>query len=362
MADSEQEKTEDASERKIQQFRDEGKVAQSKELSAAIGLTVGAGSLLAAFPLFSAGFYGLFDALNDRISDHELTQEDVSNVALAIAVNLGPPLLLVLAASTFSTIIAGLLVTGFNVAPDALVPKLERLDPLENAKSHFFSVQPVVALIKGLAVATAVSWAAWSAIETRLDALPVIAAVDVRGQLEFMTELIQSFFQRVLPVTLAIGAADYGWQRFQLAEQMRMTQQEVKQEHKEQEGNPQVKAKRRQRQRQLATGQMLRKVQEADVVVVNPTHYAIALRYRKDQSGAPIVLARGVDHLALKIRAEANRHEVPIIENRTLARALYAKSRLGLPIPAEFYGAVAQVLAVVYRRRAQAHAARAGSA
>lgn len=359
MAESEQEKTEDASERRIQQFRDEGKVAQSKELSAAIGLTVGAGSLFAVFPMLNTGFRALFDALNDRISDHELTPEDVSSIAFAIAMNIGPPLLMVLAAGAFSTIIAGLLVTGFNVAPAALEPKFERLDPLQNAKSHFFSAQPVVALIKGLAVAGAVSWAAWSAIETRMDALPVIAAVDVRGQLEFMNELIQSFFQRVLPVVLAVGVVDYGWQRFQLAEQMRMTQQDVKQEHKEQEGNPQVKAKRRQRQRQLAMGQMLRKVQKADVVVVNPTHYAIALRYRKDEGGAPIVLARGVDHLALKIRAEANRHEVPIIENRSLARAMYAKSRLGFPIPAEFYGAVAQVLAVVYRRRVQAQAARA---
>ncbi len=357
MAESEQEKTEDASERRIQQFRDEGKVAQSKELSAAIGLTVGAGTLLAAFPMMSDGFAALFDALNERISDHELTQEDVSSLALTIAMNIGPPLMLVLAASAFSTLIAGLLVSGFNVAPAALEVKFERLDPLQNAKSHFLSVQPVVALIKGIAVASAVSWAAWSAIETRMDALPVIASVDVRGQLEFMTELIQSFFQRVLPVALAVGAADYGWQRYQLSEQMRMTKEEVKQEHKEQEGNPQVKAKRRQRQRQLAMGQMLRKVQEADVVVVNPTHYAIALRYRKGEGGAPIVLARGVDHLALKIRAEANRHEVPIIENRALARAMYAKSRLGFPIPAEFYGAVAQVLAVVYRRRAQAHAA-----
>ncbi len=354
MADSEQEKTEQASERRVQQFRDEGRVAQSKELSAAVSLFAGGGALVLSLGMFGDGFRHLTDALRAHLGDHELTSADVQAILTTIGLNLGPPVLLVLAASSLTTVLVGLMLTQFNFATQALEPKFERLNPLTNFQQHFLSVQPAVQLVKGIAVAIAVGWAAWSAVESHLDALPVVATLDVRGQGAFLVELVLEFLKRVVPVALAVGAADYGWQRYQLAEQMKMTKEEVKQEHKEQEGDPKIKGKRRQRQRQIAMGQTLRRVKDADVVVVNPTHYAVALRYRKDEGGAPIVVARGVDHLALKIRAEAGRHEIPVIENRPLARALYAKAKAGLPIPPEFYGPVAQLLAAVYRRRAGA--------
>jgi flagellar biosynthetic protein FlhB len=144
---------------------------------------------------------------------------------------------------------------------------------------------------------------------------------------------------------------DLVYQRWQLSQRMMMSVQEVRDEHRESEGDPQIKAKRKQRQRQLATRQSLAKVALADVVVTNPTHYAIALRYRRQENAAPVVVARGLDHLALQIRQEAMRNDVMVIENRPLARALYAKAKVGAAIPAEFYPAVAEVLAVVYRRR-----------
>lgn len=352
--DSDQERTEEASERRIQQFRDEGRVAQSKELISAVGLFAGAGALVMSLGLFGSGFRHLMDALRAHLGDHDLTRADLLQIATTIGLTIVPPTLLVLAAASFTTIMAGLLLTQFNFATSALEPKFERLDPFANFQQHFMSIQPVVQLVKSCVVGVAVGWAAWAAVEDRLDALPVVAGLGVRGQTAFLVELVVAFLQRVIPVALAVGALDYGWQRYQLAEQMKMTKEEVKQEHKEQEGDPKIKGKRRQRARQIAMGQTLRKVKDADVVVVNPTHYAVALRYRKEEGGAPMVVARGVDHLALKIRAEASRHEIPVIENRPLARALYAQAKLGLPIPAEFYGPVAQLLAVVYRRRAAA--------
>lgn len=357
--DSDQERTEEASERRIQQFRDEGRVAQSKELISAIGLLAGAGALFMSLGLFGEGFRHLMDALRAHLGDHELTRADLLEVATTIGLTIVPPTLLVLTAASFTTVMAGLLFTQFNFASSALEPKFERLDPFTNFQQHFMSVQPLVQLAKSVIVGVAVAWAAWASVRDHVDALPVVAALGVRGQTAFLVELVAGFLQRVVPVALAVGALDYGWQKYQLAEQMKMTKEEVKQEHKEQEGDPKIKGKRRQRARQIAMGQTLRRVKEADVVVVNPTHYAVALRYRKEEGGAPIVVARGVDHLALKIRAEASRHEVPIIENRPLARALYAKAKLGLGIPAEFYGPVAQVLAVVYRRRAAEARARA---
>jgi flagellar biosynthetic protein FlhB len=135
---------------------------------------------------------------------------------------------------------------------------------------------------------------------------------------------------------------------------MKMSKQDVKQEMKEQDGDPLIKARRRAMARQIAFGRQLQDVQKADVVLTNPTHYAVAIRYRKEEGDAPIVLARGIDHQALQIRAEAGRHDVPTIENRPLARALHAKSKVGRPIPKDFFGPVAQVLAVVYKRRRRA--------
>lgn len=351
MAETDAEKTEEASEQRIKQAREEGRVATSKELVAATGILAGGATLFAMLPHIGDGYHGMVDSLRFRLSDGELTSADVTQIFATIAITIGPPLLLVLATATISMTTAGLTATGFNFAPGAMEPKPERLNPLTNFQQQFFSSQPWIQLAKGIAIATLIGWAAWGCVEEHMDAIPALGRLAARGQLLFLSDLASSFLKRVGPVVVAIGVADYAWQRFNMSRQMRMTKEEVKREHKEQEGDPQIKARRRARARQIATQQMLPRVKEADVVLVNPTHYAIAIRYRKDENHAPVVLARGVDHLALKIRAEATRHEVPVIENRPLARALYAASKLGLPIPAEFFGPVAQVLAIVYRRR-----------
>ena len=351
MADTDQEKTEEASEQRIRQAREEGRVATSKELISATGVLAGGATLFAMLPHIGDAYHGMADAMRFRLNDGELTSGDVTTIFATIAITMGPPVLLVLATATVSMTVAGLTATGGNFAVGALEFKPERMNPLQHAQQQFFSVQPWVQLVKGIAVAALIGWAAWGCVKEHMDAIPALGRLAGRGQLLFLTDLAASFLQRVGPVVLAIGVADYAWQRFNMSRQMRMTKDEVKREHKEQEGDPQIKARRKARARQIATQQMLPRVREADVVIANPTHYAIAIRYRKDENQAPIVLARGVDHLALKIRAEATRHEVPVIENRPLARALYAASKLGLPIPAEFFGPVAQVLAVVYRRR-----------
>lgn len=357
MAESDAEKTEAPSERKIQQFRDEGKVAQSKELLAGIGLAAGGTALLLTTKMFGDAFHAVFDALRQNLSDAELTSSDVHLITAAIFLNVGPPLLIVLTAGSFTSALAGLLLNNFNMAVGALEPKWERLDPLTNFQSQFMSSQPWIQLAKSLLVGSAIGWAAWSAVSEHLDALPILASLGARAQAAYLVGLVTGFLQRVIPVGLAIGAADYGWQWWRLQQEMMMTKEEARREHKEQEGDPKIKGKRKQIARQIAMGQMLTRVKEADVVVVNPTHYAVALRYRKEEGRAPVVVARGLDLIALKMRAEATRHEIPIIENRLLARGLYARAKLGLPIPAEFYGAVAQLLAIVYRRRAHARGA-----
>jgi flagellar biosynthesis protein FlhB len=351
VAESDQEKTEDASERQIERFRKEGKVVQSKELIAAFSMCGAVLALLYAGPLFAEGLSNIWYAARTHALDADMGVAAIEAIAMVTAFSLGPPMLLVLTAAAACSLISGVVITGFNVSTDALEPKWERLDVLAAAKQTWFSTQPLIAMVKGMLVASCVIWAAWGSVVEHFDALPVLAASPLPSQIGFVASLLGDFTRRVLPVVIAIGAGDYGYQWWKLNEDMKMDKQAVKDEHKESEGDPHIRGKRKQRQRQLALGNMLAKVQLADVVITNPTHYAIALRYRKEENAAPIVVARGVDHLALKIRAEAARQEIPVIENRPLARALYAKARAGHAIPQAFYGPVAQVLAVVLKRR-----------
>lgn len=351
MADTGQERTEEASERKIQRAREEGRVASAKELVAAAGLVAGIGGAVALGDAWMRALAALVRLPHAHVGQMELGASAVVEVTWAIAAAVAVPLLGTLAAASAGVVLAGVGATGGNFTTKALEWKVERLDVFAAAKNAWFSATPWVALAKGLAVAGLMSWAAWATVREHVDALPLLALGDVRGQIAYVGGVLVDLLQRALPVALAIGVADHAWQRWKFADELKMSRQEQKEEQKEQDGDPMLRQRRRARQRQLAMGGMLKSVRRADVVVVNPTHYAVALRYRKEEGAAPIVVARGVDHLALKIRQEATRAEVAIVENRPLARALYGQSKLGGPIPKELYGPVAQVLAMVYRRR-----------
>ncbi len=351
MADSEQEKTEQATERKIEQFRTQGKIATSKELSAALAMIASACALIWALPALADGMHEIMRACREHFMDKEMAPGDLTSIAAITGRSVGGPLVAVLLAGSGASVAGGLTLTGFNVSAEALAPKWERLNFFATAKQMWASTTPWFALAKSLLVASCIAWAAWASVSKNIDALPILATASVGGQMMIVRDLVIDLLSRALPVALAIGAADYGYQRWQLSEQMKMTKQEVKEEHKDQEGDPLIKAKRRQRARQIAMNTMLRDVARADVIIANPTHYAIALRYRREENAAPMVVARGVDHMALKIRSEAGQHEIMVIENRPLARALYAVTKVGLPIPKDFYGPVAAVLAVVFKAR-----------
>jgi len=348
---SDAEKTEQATERQVQKFRDDGRTANSKELTAALAAAAGFGALYGLLPVLADAVEGVGVLLHRHIPAAELTHAHAVWAITAISVAVAPPLLAVLTAPVAVALVEGLVVSGFNLSTKTLEPKPERLDVFSNFKSTFLSSTPWVGLAKGGLVGGTVAWAVWGGVSEHLDIFPLLARAPVEVQLDTGLEVIGAILQRALPAALAIGAVDFVYQRWKLGEDMMMSKQEVKEEHKDTDGDPHVKAKRRARARQLASGNSLRRVKEADVVVTNPTHYAVALRYRKDENAAPVVVARGTDEIALRIRVEAREHEVPIIENKPLARALYAKSKPGMPIPAEFYAPVAKVLGIVYARR-----------
>ncbi len=158
---------------------------------------------------------------------------------------------------------------------------------------------------------------------------------------------------RAVPVAAVIAVMDYSYQAWRLKEKMMMSREDIKQDQKNAEGDPHLKAARRRRQMEISRGvKAIAAVAEADVIIVNPTHYTIALRYRREEAPAPVVLAKGLDHLALKMQAEARRHDIPRVENRLLARALYAQAKEGQMIPEDLYSAVAEILAIIYRKRA----------
>lgn len=349
MAD--EEKPLPATDRQISKFREDGQVATSKELIAALSLSTGMLALFYMLPNFSVGIWELLTYSRSRMVLGELnTQELIWLGGMALR-TVGVPLIGVLLASTAVVLVGSLVMTEFNFSWKAMTPNFDRLDIFQNAQQNFFSSAPAVALVKGVLVSVLLAWSVWSTVEGHIPDIMVLASRPVEGQVDYLRDLTAAVLERTLPIALAIGALDFVYQRWRMDQRMMMSVQEVRDEHRDVEGDPQIKAKRKQRARQLATRQSLGRVAQADVIVTNPTHYAIALRYRRDENAAPVVIARGVDHLALQIRQEAMRHDVMIIENRPLARALYAKAKVGSAIPSEFYAAVAEVLAVVYRRR-----------
>ncbi len=345
------EKTEQATERQIQKFREDGKVASSKELLAAISLGVGGFALYSNLPLIGAGLIRIARDSFARGVFRDFVRADMTTLAHRTLEAVGPGVFGALAPGVLASVGVGLVITGFNISTEAISPDPARMDPFAAAKSMFFSWSPWVNLAKALTIAVLLTWAVYSALRAHAGSLPVTGSWAVGAQARFLGILAQSVLTRALPTALAVGAADLAWQRYQMSEQMMMSRQDVRQEHRESEGDPQVRARRRQLAKQAAAMRQLVDVRRADVVVTNPTHYAVALRYRKTENASPVVVARGVDHLALKIRTEAGRNDVPVIENRSLARSLYAKSKVGGPIPSQFFGPVAQILALVYRRR-----------
>ena len=257
-----------------------------------------------------------------------------------------------------AAVMAGLAQTWGRLATKAMELDITKLNPISGFKQMYMSPMPFVELAKGVgkfaALGAVTLWAVWD----KLDEIPIMSTYDPIILVKELGDLVFTVFAACLPIILLIAIGDYTYQKWKNGEDLKMTDQEVKDQAKQQDGDPQMKSMRKQRARQIAMGQMMSALPEADVVVTNPTHYAVALRYKRGKDAAPIVLAKGVDFLALKIRAEARNLGVPTVEDRPLARALYAKVDVNQHIPEDMFGPVAKVLAIIYRRQARRKAAR----
>jgi flagellar biosynthetic protein FlhB len=344
------EKTEDASPRRRERAREEGQVAISSEVGVAVTMVVLAITLSWLVPGIGARVLDDFrqglGGLEDPRLDLPRAVDLVRGAGLAAAGLAGPVALLALALGVG----LGVAQTGLLFSTEALGFKWERLDPT-NWLSRIFSVEVVMIVLKAVVKGVGVLAVAYLALEdepARLWRLAFVPPSEVGGRLVELAHLV------VVRMALALGllaAVDYAWTRWRYEERLKMSRQELKEEAKESEGNPQQKAARRRRMRELTERKGLaERVREATVVAVNPTHYAVALRYRPKRDAVPVVVAKGVDFRALKIRALAEQNAIPVIEDVPLARALHAVTKEGKPIPSEVYGAVAKLLALVYRR------------
>ena len=349
MADTENEdRTEQASEKRLQEARDKGEVPRSRDLSGAMVVLAGAVMMMSGSSAMYAHMQhiyalGMGYSREALFSDH-LTSQVLGAVMREVLALLTPIFAVTLVAAVGSTVAIG----GLNFSSEALIPKFERLDPIAGF-GRLFSLNGLIELAKSLIKVLFIGGAL--ALLLRHDEASVMAtggeAIGAGvGQSLSLVAHASLLFAVVLGV---IGGIDAVWQRFDFGRRHRMSKQEVKDEHKDTEGNPQMKGRIRQMQQQLARRRMIQDVPKADVIVVNPTHFAVALRYDDARMRAPRVVAKGVDILAQQIRLVASAHNIPLVEAPPLARALYATTDLGHEIPAALYVAVAQILAYVYQ-------------
>jgi flagellar biosynthetic protein FlhB len=318
---------------------------------AAVGLGVGSVALLLGASHMGRGLGEVFIVSYAHAADPTLDLGTAMSLSGWIALSVASILAAPLGAIWMGTAIVGGIQSRGVVPDEPLKLDWNKIDPIAGFKRQFLSSKPLVELVKGVSKLGILAWLVWTGLESHLGMLPTLIADQPHAVLNAYREMALLILTRALPLAVAVAVIDYSHQWYQLNEKMKMTREEVKDEQKQADGDPHVKTRRRQRMRQLATAQSVSGVQTADVVITNPTHYAVALVYDPANSAAPVVVARGVDHLALRIRNEAASHDVPQVENRPLARALYAQTKAGDEIPEELFATVAQILAVIWKGR-----------
>ncbi|MEQ8968479.1 MAG: flagellar biosynthesis protein FlhB [Azospirillaceae bacterium] len=341
-------KTEEPTRKKLDDARNKGQVATSQEVKHWFVLFAGL-LLIALFGPIAlgnlvGGMRGYLTTLHALPTDPRALIDMMATSMVTITGILALPLIALVALA----LAGGLVQNGLLFTVEPLKPKLEKISPLKGLKRQF-SLKSLVEFAKGIAKITIVGVVAGLIVWPDLAAIDSYAGLPAAALTTRIWWLAVKMMLAVLGVMAAIAGLDFLYQRFDYNKQQRMTKQEVKDEHKQTEGDPMVKARLRQIRQERARQRMMAAVPSADVVITNPTHYAVAMAYDPDSMGAPRVVAKGVDNLALKIREVAEANHVPVTENPPLARALYAAVEVDQEVPPEHYRAVAEVIAYVFK-------------
>ena len=349
-------KTEKATPKKRQEARQKGQVARSQDANGAIVLMAAVIALSAFGPAMYQRMQEATLSILAWVSSPEVvSRKGVTELFMTVGMHVALASVPVIAICALAGVAANAIQIGLKPSPKALAPDFKKLNPLTGAK-NIFGVNAVVESIKNVLKIGAVGGIVAVAVFPKLDEMAALVGMPAEALLPHLSAMILRIAQFGALAYLVIAAADFFYQRHRFEKNLKMDKEEVKREHKQQELPAEIKGAQRRRAMELARARMMDAVPTADVVVTNPTHFSVALKYDSDNP-APIVVAKGTDHLALRIRREAAAHGVAVVPDPPLARALYASVELNRMIPEELFQGVAQLLAYVYRVAGQRAAA-----
>lgn len=348
------EKTEPATAKKLKDAREEGKVVKSRELNSAFGLIVlflclkifvsYVGQKLIAVFTYAYGQMADFVLINEKNLSTQAIASLFKNIILQW-------MLIVLPFFAFGVIIAllvSIVQVGWKVSTKPMKPELSKFNPINGFK-RMFSKDSVFELVKSIVKIGLIGYMAYASIRDHQNELFILYDLELNQAIALVGGLVIDVGFKISLVYLIVGIADFVYQKHKFNEDMKMTKQEVKDEFKNTEGDPQIKGRQRRKMQEVSQKRMMQDVTKADVVITNPTHFAVALRYDTKESTAPVVVAKGADYIAQKIKEIAKDNQIEIVENKPLARMIYHNVDVGAEIPPELYQAVAEVLAYVYR-------------
>lgn len=343
------EKTEKATPKKRREARKKGQVFQSREITSAlvllaifVALRVLGKNIFSRVAHFAQKVLTEYPDIRDSYIRDIIVRVFIDG-AIAILSTVGPVLLIAL--------VAGLVINyaqvGFLFTLEPLKPQLNRINP-GNGFKRMFSTRGLVEMVKAVLKVAAICYVTYKYLNGKLHTILSLMDMNVLQISSFIAITCLDVGIRICVVLIILGVFDFGYQWWEYEKNLKMTKQEVKEEYKQIEGNPEIKSKIRQKQRQMSLRRMMQEIPKADVVITNPTHFACALKYDSDENTAPVLLAKGQDYIALRIKEIAKEAKVEIVENKPLARAIYETVDIGDEIPQELYQAVAEVLAFVY--------------
>ena len=347
------EKTEPASQKKLDNARKEGQVAKSKEIANSLSLmalflilkfyvgTMG-NNLMKLFP----GFYDMIPEMTTFYYGY-MPESDVALVFRQLLLQVLRIIAPILIIGVIIAFVCDVVQVKWKPTMKPLRPKFNKLNPIQGFKK-IISVNSLVELIKSIAKIGLIGYVCYSFLRDKWIYLLNLYDITLMQGLQLVAKTVTDLGIRVAAVYMIIALADYAYQKFKFSNDMKMTKQEVKEEYKQSEGDPQVKGQIRQKMREVSRRRMMQGLPQADVVITNPTHYAVAIKYDPEVADAPLVIAKGEDYLAARIKEVAKENQIEIVENKPLARMLYANVEVGQAVPPELYQAVAEVLAFVY--------------
>jgi flagellar biosynthetic protein FlhB len=348
--DDQSQKTEDPSERKLLKAREKGDVAQSQEVKTWMILLGGTAGLIFMGPSLGDGIRSLSHPFIENAhtipTDFDHLHLVFSNLTMDLGLLLAPLMGLLM----FLAITANVAQFGLIFAPEKIKFDPSKISLIKGMK-RMFSAKAVMEFLKGILKLFAVSVVSFSLALPWLTDLTLMARMELGYSLDRIIMISTVLTAGTLGVMTIVAIMDFAFQQQQFTKKMRMSKQEVKDEHKQSEGDPHVKARIRKIRTERAQARMMAAVPDADVVITNPTHYSIALEYKMDDMAVPKLVAKGVDHIAMRIREIAEAHNIPMVENPPLARALYAGVEINEEIPAEHFKAVAEVIGFIMRKR-----------